>query len=109
MGLHLDGFALAVLGVWRVTHLLNAEDGAWELLAHLRRGSLQVAPGDAVASGDVVGRCGNSGNSTQPHVHVQVTDSVDWASAQGLPMLFRRPVGSGGAWMPGESEVVVVP
>jgi murein DD-endopeptidase MepM/ murein hydrolase activator NlpD len=55
-----------------------------------------------------VGRCGNSGNSTQPHVHVQVTDSVDWASAQGLPMLFRHPTG-GGAWMPAESEVVVVP
>ena len=78
------------------------------LLAHLQRGSLRVAPGDAVATGDEVGRCGNSGNSTQPHVHVQVTDSVDWASAQGLPMLFRHPTG-GGAWMPAESEVVVVP
>ncbi|GAA3695491.1 hypothetical protein GCM10022399_10040 [Terrabacter ginsenosidimutans] len=82
--------------------------GPYVLLAHLQRGSLGVAPGDAVATGDVVGRCGNSGNSTQPHVHVQVTDSVDWASAQGLPMLFRRPTG-GGAWMPTESEVVVVP
>lgn len=30
-------FALAVLGVWRVTHLLNAEDGPWDLLARLRR------------------------------------------------------------------------
>jgi hypothetical protein len=37
MGLRLYWFALAVLGVWRVTHLLNAEDGPWNLLARLRR------------------------------------------------------------------------
>jgi hypothetical protein len=57
-----------------------------------------------------VGECGNSGNSTQPHVHVQVTDSVDWASARGIPMVFRRPGaaagGPTGTWMPAESEIV---
>jgi hypothetical protein len=31
------GFILAVLAVWRVTHLLNLEDGPWEILARLRR------------------------------------------------------------------------
>jgi len=30
-------FMLAVLGVWRVTHLLNAEDGPWEIVARFRR------------------------------------------------------------------------
>ena len=33
--------------------------------------------------------CGNSGNSTQPHVHVQAMDSQDVASALGVPMAFR--------------------
>jgi hypothetical protein len=28
---------LGILGVWRVTHLLHAEDGPWELIARLRR------------------------------------------------------------------------
>ena len=28
---------LAILGVWRITHLLHAEDGPWDLLAHFRR------------------------------------------------------------------------
>jgi murein DD-endopeptidase MepM/ murein hydrolase activator NlpD len=60
-----------------------------------------------VVAGDVLGACGNSGNSTQPHIHVQVTDSVDWPTARGLPMLFRRESG-GEAWMPRESEIVVV-
>lgn len=82
--------------------------GPFVLVAHLRQGSVRVVPGGAVAAGDVLGGCGNSGNSTQPHIHVQVTDSVDWPSARGLPMLFRRESG-GEAWMPGESEIVVVP
>lgn len=34
----MDQFLIASLGVWRVTHLLNAEDGPWDLSAKLRRG-----------------------------------------------------------------------
>ncbi len=61
-------------------------DGPFVLLAHLRRQSVRVRPGDVLEPGDPVGDCGNSGNSTQPHVHVQVTDSTDWARARGLPL-----------------------
>jgi murein DD-endopeptidase MepM/ murein hydrolase activator NlpD len=84
--------------------------GPFVLLAHLRRGTVRVAPGDVVAAGDQVGECGNSGNSTQPHVHVQVTDSTDWPTARGIPMLFRpRQIGDGAPvtpWMPAEDEIV---
>ena len=81
--------------------------GPFVLLAHLRRGSVCVRPGDAVAPGDRLGACGNSGNSTEPHVHVQVTDSTDWPTARGLPLAFRRAVGPGPSpWAPAESEVV---
>ena len=83
--------------------------GAFVLLAHLRRGTVRVAPGDTVVVADEVGACGNSGNSTQPHVHVQVTDSTDWPRAHGLPMVFRRPgtaAHGGQTWMPAESEIV---
>lgn len=85
--------------------------GPFVLVAHLRRGSVRVAPGEEVAAGDQLGECGNSGNSTQPHVHVQVTDSLHWSRARGLPMAFRRRQADGGsavgsAWMPGESEIL---
>jgi hypothetical protein len=87
-----------------------AQGGPYVLLAHLRAGSVRVRPGDAVQAGAMVGECGNSGNSTRPHVHVQVTDSVDWARARGLPIAFRRRDGESGAdaagWMPDESEIV---
>jgi hypothetical protein len=31
------GLILGVLGVWRITHLLQAEDGPWDVIARLRR------------------------------------------------------------------------
>jgi hypothetical protein len=40
-------------------------------LGHLQRGSVQVATGDPVAEGAVIGRCGNSGNSVAPHLHIE--------------------------------------
>ncbi|TYP86837.1 M23 family metallopeptidase [Blastococcus xanthinilyticus] len=59
-------------------------------LVHLRRGSIGVATGDAVTTGQPIATCGNSGNSTEPHVHLQVMDSADLAVARGVPMVFRR-------------------
>ena len=44
---------------------------------------LDVRMGEPVGAGRPVGECGNSGNSTQPHVHLQATDSIDWSSARG--------------------------
>jgi hypothetical protein len=58
-------------------------------LVHLRCGTVRVRVGDDVSSGDPLAECGNSGNSTQPCVHVQATDSVDWPVARGVPLRFR--------------------
>lgn len=92
-----------------------ADGGGFVLLAHLRRGSVTVAPGRPVAEGEPLGACGNSGNSTQPHVHLQAMDGPDAEHASGLPLEFRSYrvlPRSGGApvvvarGVPGESEVV---
>ena len=81
-------------------------DGPFALVAHLRGGSVRVGPGDRVRVGQLIGQCGNSGNSTQPHVHLQVTDSLDWSRARGLPIAFETPTGPE---LPADSQVVVVP
>jgi murein DD-endopeptidase MepM/ murein hydrolase activator NlpD len=78
--------------------------GPFVTVAHLRCGSVRVRPGDSVAVGLEIGACGNSGNSTEPHVHLQASDSTDWAVARGVPLAFRRPDGS--AWLPRSGEVV---
>jgi murein DD-endopeptidase MepM/ murein hydrolase activator NlpD len=59
-------------------------------LAHLRRGSTCVDPGEVVHPGHQLAACGNSGNTTQPHVHLQVMDGADPMTASGVPMAFTR-------------------
>lgn len=62
--------------------------GEFSLLAHLRRGSLRVKSGDRVASGDHLGDCGNSGHSTEPHLHYQLQNGPQFGSSAGLPAQF---------------------
>ena len=69
-------------------------------LCHLRQGSVAVEIGQRVQVGDVVGQCGNSGNSTQPHLHMQAMTTVDIRSARALP--FRIA----GAKLPRNGEIV---
>ncbi|HEY9409570.1 MAG TPA: M23 family metallopeptidase [Jiangellaceae bacterium] len=73
-------------------HLIIAlrDSGVFVALAHLRAGSLRVAIGEEVSTGQHLADCGNSGNSTQPHVHVQLMDSPDLSVARGVPMAFRH-------------------
>jgi hypothetical protein len=83
-----------------------SERGPFVLLAHLRRGSARVRVGDRLVAGDPVGECGNSGNSIQPHVHLQATDSVEWSEAGGVPIRFRGADGQ--PVLPRNSEIVDV-
>ncbi|MGW2015950.1 M23 family metallopeptidase [Streptomyces sp. NPDC001927] len=79
-------------GARRVTgnHLvLDLGDGTYAMYAHLKRGSLAVRAGDRVVAGQELARCGNSGNSTEPHVHFQLMDGPDLTTARGLPFTWR--------------------
>src|SRR5690606_7128195 len=57
-------------------------------LAHLRRGSVAVKEGDTVAEGQVLGRCGNSGNTSEPHLHIHLQTSPILGQGEGLPVFF---------------------
>lgn len=56
------------------------------LLAHLKKGSVTVKVGDRVTQGQRIARVGNSGMSTEPHLHFHLMDTSDWHSANGLPL-----------------------
>lgn len=63
--------------------------GVYSLIAHLQAGSVAVADGQRVRRGQKLGLCGNSGNSSEPHVHyhLQTTGSFG-GDAKGLPAPF---------------------
>lgn len=87
-----------------------APEGPFVGLVHLRQKSVTVTVGQVVSTGDQLGQCGNSGNSTEPCVHLQVTDSTSWQSARGLPLAFRAYRRGDGVivreGLPGEGEVI---
>jgi murein DD-endopeptidase MepM/ murein hydrolase activator NlpD len=58
----------------------------YALYAHLQPGSIRVKRGDRVPRGQVLGRVGNSGNSTGPHLHFQVASSAG-LNGHGLPFV----------------------
>jgi hypothetical protein len=66
--------------------VIRGDDGTCVVLAHLRRRSLRVGRGDRVVAGQVVAECGNSGNSSEPHLHLQAMDRSSVWIASALPI-----------------------
>jgi murein DD-endopeptidase MepM/ murein hydrolase activator NlpD len=60
----------------------------YSLYAHLKPGSVRVHVGDQVKAGDVIGKLGSSGNSTEPHLHFHVCDKPDPLMCAGIPVNF---------------------
>lgn len=60
----------------------------YSLLAHLQPRTLRFKLGDRVVAGDEIGRCGNSGNTREPHLHFHLQDGPRIGDADGLPPVF---------------------
>jgi hypothetical protein len=70
--------------------ILDIGQGRYAFYAHLRPGSLRVRVGDRVRTGQVLGLVGNSGNSTEPHLHFHVMDGISPLGSEGIPYAHER-------------------
>jgi murein DD-endopeptidase MepM/ murein hydrolase activator NlpD len=70
--------------------VVSHENGEYSVLAHFQRGSVRVKVGDRLERGQPVGLCGNSGNTTEPHIHFHVQTSSKPFEGAGLPVRFER-------------------
>lgn len=90
----IDGLPDNVPGEMNVEHpignhiILDHGNGEFSFLAHLKGGSLQVHAQERVASGAVVGHCGNSGNSSEPHLHFHLQNTGLPFRGEALPAFF---------------------
>lgn len=88
---------------WRAlagNHIMIATaTGPVVALCHLQQGSIQIRLGQHVASGDAVARCGNSGNSTEPHLHLQAISSQDVENSHAVALTFN-------GYLPRNKEIV---
>jgi Peptidase family M23 len=58
------------------------------LHAHMKPGTVRVKAGDTVRVGDILGHVGNTGSSTEPHLHMHIVDRPSFLAANGLPYAF---------------------
>jgi hypothetical protein len=67
--------------------ILDLGQGRFAFYAHLQPGTLRVKVGDRVTRGQVLALVGNSGNSTEPHLHFHVSDGNSPLASEGVPYL----------------------
>ncbi len=65
---------------------IQSPSGYYVLLAHLQKGSLLVQQDQEVVAGQPIAKCGNSGNTSQPHLHIQAMLSPDLFSPTNRPL-----------------------
>lgn len=90
--LTVEGFLRELRGVGGIygNHLLiRHDDGTVAAYAHLRHDSAAVRAGDSVAAGQPIGQVGNTGNTSEPHLHVHLMNDQRPSAAAGIAMLWR--------------------
>jgi peptidase M23-like protein/uncharacterized protein DUF3471 len=88
--------------------ILDMGGGRYAFYAHLQPGSLRVKVGDKVKRGQVIGLVGNSGNSTEPHLHFHISNSNSPLASEGLPYVFEsfEVQGKGWGWKASKDALV---
>ena len=65
--------------------IVDLGSGRYAFYAHLQPGKIRVRVGDHVKRGEVLGLVGNSGNSTEPHLHFHISDASSPLGSEGIP------------------------
>ncbi len=68
--------------------MIDHLNGEFSLMAHFKKGTIIVSVGDTVVKGQEVGKAGNSGNSTGPHLHYHLQNTPEYLDGIGLPAQF---------------------
>lgn len=70
--------------------VIKAAEGEYVFFAHFKQGTVRVKRGQRVAKGELLGLCGNSGNSSEPHLHFHIQDGEDINTATGMKCFFEK-------------------
>lgn len=70
--------------------IIKKEEGIYAVFCHLQKGSIRVQIDENVERGQLTGKVGHSGNSTEPHLHFHLMDSANVEHAKGIPFVFEQ-------------------
>lgn len=69
--------------------IIEHTNGEYSIIGHMKKGSALVKVGDTVKTGDQLGLVGNSGNSSEAHLHYQVSDGADLFTSKAIPIKWK--------------------
>jgi murein DD-endopeptidase MepM/ murein hydrolase activator NlpD len=72
------------------TVIIKTDKNEYVLMAHFKQNSIIVKQGQKIKSGSLLGLCGNSGNSTEPHLHFHLQNTEDMIDATGIKCFFEQ-------------------
>ena len=72
------------------TVILKTNNNEYLLFAHFKQNSIVVKQGENVKKGELLGLCGNSGNSSEPHLHFHIQNVEDINKATGAKSYFEE-------------------
>lgn len=72
------------------TVIIKTSNNEYLFFAHFKQHSIKVKQGQKVQQGDVLGLCGNSGNTTEPHLHFHIQNVEDMSIATGAKAYFEE-------------------
>ncbi|MEI7990442.1 MAG: M23 family metallopeptidase [Chloroflexota bacterium] len=75
--------------------MIDHQNGEFSLLCHSKHDSIVVTVGDSIKQGQKLGLCGNTGNTSQPHIHFNLQDNLRGYKAKAIPIIFRKIVVNG--------------
>lgn len=77
------------------TVIIDHQNGEFSVLCHCKYQSIRVNVGDRVSQGDILGLCGNTGNTSEPHIHFHLQDGPLMHKANALPAQFEKVIVEG--------------
>jgi murein DD-endopeptidase MepM/ murein hydrolase activator NlpD len=70
--------------------IIKTDNNEFLFFAHFVKNSIAVSEGQIVKQGDLLGLCGNSGNSSEPHLHFHIQNVEDMNEATGAKAYFEN-------------------
>lgn len=97
----IDGVKDNVLGQMNLfdvggnTIVLKTENSEYLVFCHFKHQSIKVKEGQKVEQGQLLGLCGNTGHSSEPHIHFHIQNVEDINQATGVKCYFRKVIVNG--------------